>query len=240
MRFFSNLTESILRSMSGDKKAFENWWKPAYEALPDLTPTAIQPIVECMTNYDLFRKHQIVPMRRQNLPEYMQYDSRTSATAKFIGDSALAKFIFGETGLSPEKIDHFIYGYTGKLGREILRTGESIIGARSYDFKGISDVPLIGGYFRTPYTNPRVLTEFYEKLDEQTKLHNEFKLTKKRPEGYDHNLYTRLKKTSDEMKKFAQAERKIIDDTSLDFDVRDERQNKLQKRRVELASRALR
>ncbi|MBR0060866.1 MAG: hypothetical protein IJP68_05240, partial [Selenomonadaceae bacterium] len=117
----------------------------------------------------------------------------------------MVKFFVDETGLSPEKIDHFIYGYTGKLGREILRTGESIIGARSYDFKGISDLPLIGGYFRTPYTNPRVLTEFYEKLDEQTKLHNEFKLTKKRPEGYDHNLYTRLKKASDEMKKFAKA-----------------------------------
>ena len=42
------------------------------------------------------------------------------------------------------------------------------------------------------------------------------------------------------MKKFAQAERKVIYDTSLDFDVRDERQKKLQKRRVELASRALR
>ena len=101
-------------------------------------------------------------------------------------------------------------------------------------------MPLIGGYFRTPYTNPRVLTEFYKKLDEQTKFHNEFKMTKKRPEGYDHNLYTRLKKASDEMKKFAQSERKIIEDTTLDFDVRDERQNKLQKRRVELASRALR
>ncbi|MBR4382508.1 MAG: hypothetical protein IKP64_03020, partial [Selenomonadaceae bacterium] len=37
--------------------------------------------------------------------------------------------------------------------------------------------------------------KIYERLDEQTKLHNEFKLTKKRPEGYDHNLYTRLTNT---------------------------------------------
>ncbi|MBR3746260.1 MAG: hypothetical protein IKN27_04795, partial [Selenomonadaceae bacterium] len=95
-------------------------------------------------------------------------------------------------------------------------------------------------YFRTPYTNPRVLTEFYEKLDEQTKFHNEFKLTKKRPEGYDHNLYTRLKKANDEMKKFAKSERKIIEDPNLDFDVRDERRKKLQKRRTEPAERALR
>ena len=90
------------------------------------------------------------------------------------------------------------------------------------------------------YTNPRILTEFYEKLDEQTKLHNEFKMTKKRPEGYDHNLYTRLKKTSDEMKKFTKREREIIDNPNLDFDVRDERQKALQKRRVDMAERALR
>ena len=170
----------------------------------------------------------------------MQYGSRTSATAKFIGDLSLAKFIAGETGISPAKIDHFLYGYTGKMGREILRTGESIIGARNYDFKGISDIPLIGGFFRTPYIMPRRLTEFYDKLDEQTKLHNEFKLTKKRPEGYDHNLYTRLTNTQKEMRKFAKKEREIIEDTTLDFDVREERQNKLQKRRVEMAERALR
>lgn len=240
LRFFSNLTESILRSMAGDKKAFENWFRPLRESAPDWCPTALQPIFECMTNYDTFRKNYIVPQHQQKLPEYMQYGSRTSATAKFIGDSSLAKFIAGETGISPAKIDHFLYGYTGKMGREILRAGESIIGARNYDFKGISDIPLIGGFFRTPYIMPRRLTEFYDKLDEQTKLHNEFKMTKKHPEGYDHNLYTRLTNTQKEMRKFAKKEREIIDDPRLDFDVREERQNKLQKRRVEMAERALR
>ena len=82
--------------------------------------------------------------------------------------------------------------------------------------------------------------KIYERLDEQTKLHNEFKLTKKRPEGYDHNLYTRLTNTQKEMRKFAKSERKIIDDPSLDFDERDERRKKLQKRRTEPAERALR
>ncbi|MBR3747762.1 MAG: hypothetical protein IKN27_12455 [Selenomonadaceae bacterium] len=240
LRFFSNLTESILRGMSGDKKAFENWFRPVRESLPDWCPTAMQPIIECMTNYDMFRKNYIVPQRQQNLPEYMQYDSRTSDLAKSIGDSSLVKFFVGKTGLSPEKIDHFIYGYTGKFGREIVRLFDTVRGARNYDFKGVSDVPLIGGFFRTPYIMPRILTEYYEQLDAQTKLHNEFKLTKKRPEGYDHNLYTRLTNTQKEMRKFAKAERKIIDDPSLDFDERDERRKKLQKRRTEPAERALR
>ena len=240
LRFFSNLTESILRSMAGDKKAFEHWTKPLYDSLPDFMPTAIQPIIECATNYDMFRKTAIVPYHQQRLPENMQYDSRTSALAKFISDIS---------GWSPMKIDHFIYGYTGKLGKDFVRLGQNVLGKifgkdEWVDYNSFTDLPIINGiksgFIRMPYTNPRTLTEFYEKLDEQTKLHNEFKMTKQRPEGYDHNLYTRLKKTSDEMKKLTKREREIIDNPNLDFDVRDERQKALQKRRVDMAERALR
>ena len=42
LRFFSNLTESMLRYMSkNDPKAFENWFRPVRESLPDWCPTAL-------------------------------------------------------------------------------------------------------------------------------------------------------------------------------------------------------
>ena len=230
--------------MSGDKKAFQNWWKPAYESLPDLMPTAIQPIIECMTNYDMFRMNAIVPARQQKLPEYMQYDSRTSALAKGIGDSSLAKFLVGETGISPKKIDHFIYGYVGKLGTDIQRLGESLTPWREFDYSGVTDLPIINGvksgFLRVPYRNPRILNEYYETLDEQTKLHNEFKMTKKRPEGYNHSLYTKLKKAQEQMQELTKKERRILDDTKLDSDERDDRQLAIQKKRVALAEKVLR
>ena len=91
-----------------------------------------------------------------------------------------------------------------------------------------------------PYRNPRILTEYYETLDEQTKLHNEFKLTKKRPDGYDHNLYTRLEKAQKEMREFTKKERKLLDDPRLDADERDNRQLAIQKKRVALAEKVLR
>ena len=245
LRFFSNLTESMLRYMAkNDPKAFENWWKPAWEAIPDFVPTAMQPIIECATNYDMFRKNAIVPTRQQRLPEYMQYDNRTSALAKWLGDSSIAKFIAGETGISPAKIDHFLYGYTGKLGQDALRFVENVTGARDFDYSGLTDLPIISGiksgFLRVPYRNPRILTEYYETLDEQTKLHNEFKLTKKRPEGYNHSLYTKLQKAQKEMQELTKKERKVLDDTHLDGDERDNRQLAIQKKRVALAERVLR
>lgn len=114
----------MLRSMAdNDPKAFENWFKPVKDSLPDWCPTALQPIFECMSNYDMFRKMPIVPQRQQRLSEHMQFDSRTSETAKWLGDSSLAKWIAGETGISPAKIDHFLYGYTGKLGKHDFLQG---------------------------------------------------------------------------------------------------------------------
>ena len=208
----------------------DNWYE---NDLPDWCPTALQPIIECAVNYDMFRKNAIVPARQQRLPDYMQHDSRTSDFAKFLGE---------ETGMSPTKIDHFLYGYTGKLGQEGLRVAESLAPwvDREYNFKGISDTPLIGGFFRVSYRNPRIMTEFYETLDEQTKLHNEFNLTKKRPEGYNHSLYTKLHKVQKEMQKLTKMERKVLDDPKLEAGERDDRQLAIQKKRVALAERVLR
>ena len=106
---------------------------------------------------------------------------------------------------SPAKIDHFLYGYTGKLGQDFIRLGQNVLGVLSIvgkyewvNYEKFSDLPIISGiksgFSRVPYRNPRILTEYYETLDEQTKLHNEFKLTKKRLEGYNHSLYTKLQK----------------------------------------------
>ena len=213
----------------------DNWYE---NDLPDWCPTALQPIIECAVNYDMFRKNAIVPARQQRLPDYMQHDSRTSDFAKFLGE---------ETGISPAKIDHFLYGYTGKLGQDFLRFGTNVVGlpfGRSIDYDSLTDLPIISGmkrgFMRMPYRNPRILNEYYAALDEQTKLHNEFKLTKKRPEGYNHSLFKKLEKAQKEMQKFTRMERKILDDPKLEANERDNRQLAIQKKRVALAEKLLR
>ena len=232
IRFFSNLTENVLNSAyNKDPKAFNSWWKPLKDSAPGLIPTGLEPIIECLTNYDMFRQRVIVPQYQQKLPALSQYDANTTSLAKFIGETA---------NISPRKVDHFLFGYTGNLGREILRGSESVLGLRDYNFRGINDMPLLGGFFRMPYQNPKVVRDFYETLDEQTAWHNEYKATKKKPAEYDEKLYNRLHKAQKEMSELSKLERNLMLDPKLSGDVKQERQLTIQKKRVALAERAMR
>ena len=126
------------------------------------------------------------------------------------------------------------------MGREILRVGESVTRFRDYNFRGISDVPLLGGFFRIPYQNPKVVKDFYETLDEQTAWRNEYTATKKKPAEYDEALYNRLHKAQKELSEIGKLERKLMLDPNLSGDKKQERQLQLQKKRVAIAERAMR
>ena len=193
--------------------------------------TGLAPIIECLTNYDMFRQRAIVPQYQQKLPAPSQYDANTTSLAKFIGETA---------NISPRKVDHFIFGYTGNMGREFLRVGESALGLRDYNFRGINDIPLLGGFFRMPYQNPKVVRDFYETLDDQTAWHNEYKMTKKKPAEYNELLYNRLHKAQKEMSELNKLERNLMLDPKLSGKIKLERQLAIQKKRVALAERALR
>lgn len=82
----------------------------AANALLDTLPTAIVPMMEVMPEmgYDYFLQRSIDPAHEQRLEPFLRYDQFTSETAKQLG-AAL--------DVSPRKIDHLIYGYTGHLGR---------------------------------------------------------------------------------------------------------------------------
>ena len=126
------------------------------------------------------------------------------------------------------------------MGREGFRIGESILGLRDYNFRGINDLPLLGGFFRIPYQNPKIVRDFYETLDEQTAWRNEYKATKKKPAEYNEALYNRLHKTQKEMSELGRLERNLMLDPKLSGDVKQERQPAIQKKRVALAERAIR
>ena len=205
VRFVSNFLESFLRyAYKQDPKSFDNVMKPLIDSAPDWAPTALMPIFECAMNYDMFRGKPIVPYyQEKTLPAHMQYDSRTSNLAKFIGEKA---------NVSPKKVDHFLYGYTANLGRSSLHFLETVGSLTFGDKKAnqlnfeASDIPLFGGLFRVPYQNPKIVTEYYNTLDEQTKLYNEYKMTRKEPKGFDKALYKRLDANRELMSKIAKAE----------------------------------
>ena len=126
------------------------------------------------------------------------------------------------------------------MGRKSLRVGESVTGLRDYNFRGISDVPLLGGFFRIPYQNQKVVKDFYETLDEKTAWRNGYKATKKKPAEYDEALYNRLHKAQKELSEIGKLERKLMFAPNLSGDKKQERQLLLQKKRATITERAMR
>lgn len=240
IRFVSNFTEALLNNLKNNEPmTYKKVLKPLWDAMPDLTPTALQPIFECAANYDLFTNSPVVPYRLQRLPENLQFDSRTSWAAKKIGDSSFAKFFF-DNGISPQKIDHFIFGYTGNMGKGASGVIDSTIGDKEMKIPATDWLPLIGGFLRVPYKNPKIINDYYELLDEQTKLHNEYKMTQKMPDGYNPSLYKRLWQTQKSMSKLSKIERSVLENPNIGSSEKESRQEKIQKQRVALVEKFMR
>ena len=231
VRLFSSLFEDFLNySYNKDPHAFDDAFKPVTDSFPDFVPTAIAPILEAVANYDSFRKTAIVPNYQQKFPASSQVAPNSSSFSKFVGDIA---------DISPRIVDHIIFGYTGNFGKESLRFADALTGSRDYNAKLPNDFPLLGGFFRMPYQNPKVVSDFYRALDEQTAWHNDFKATKKKSPHYNEKLYLRLHNAQKQMTELSKKERALMFNTSLNGDLKQQRQLAIQKKRIAIAQRAL-
>ena len=81
-------------------------------------PQALKPVVEGLTNQNLYTGNQIVPDSQMNLPASEQYGNYTSGTAKVLG---------GLTGLSPRGIDNFIRTSTGGAGQNAINFSDQVL-----------------------------------------------------------------------------------------------------------------
>ena len=233
IRFMSNLTEDFLNWASNNKpvKFKETFTEPIIEMFPDMMPTMLQPFFESAMNHDLFTKNPVVPRRLQGLPEHLQYDDRTPDLAKYLGEV---------TGFSPKKIEHILFGFTGNMGKGTMRVADTVIGDKKAALPPADWIPLVGGFSRIPYRNPKIINDYYEQLDAQQKWYNEYKLTGEKPEGYDEKFFKRLKSIQKELKKFSQLERAAVENLNLDNAEKDRRQIAIQKKRIALVEKVMR
>lgn len=90
------------------------------QVLGQVTPQAIKPGIETITNQNLFTGNKIVPDSQKNLPAQDQYGDYTSGTAKVLGKTL---------GLSPRQIDNGIRTTTGGAGQTALNASDSALAA---------------------------------------------------------------------------------------------------------------
>lgn len=139
-------------------------------ALPDWIPTGIKPLVEVVTNYDMFGNRPIVPRAEEYFDKSEQYGSYTSETAKILNKLTGNK-------LSPREWDQLIKGYTAGLGQYAVQTADTLMDRvglvnRPDKPKGSTrNIPVIKGF---TIDEPRggssqSVTNFYEASRRATK-----------------------------------------------------------------------
>lgn len=226
LRFFSNLIE---KAMDRSKHKVGDYFKPVWDSLPDMIPTALLPIIEATANHSYFTGAPVVPKYQEKLPAYLQFGNETSSFAKFVG-----KVI----GVSPRKVEHVLFGYTGNMGKGLLGVYDTIVGNQSLN-TNLNEAPVISGFTAIPYKQSKTVNDFYDKFDEQQRLNEEFKLTKKKPDGYDPALYERMTKAQQELSKINKQERAAIDDPKMDSGIREQKQLGYQQQRLSVVRRVM-
>ena len=194
---------------------------------PSFMPTAMIPVVEAMTNYSLFRQRDIIPQSQENLPARLQYGANTSELAKFVGD---------KINVSPYIVDNTIRGYGGGLAGLGLSGIDAASGAKENNTaKKWYEAPGLRGFTAAPYQSSNSVQRVYDDYKEQEKLHNAFKLTGQRPEGYDAKEFARLKNASDSLKNLNKASKAIINNERMSGEQKREQLDKINMRKANIA-----
>lgn len=194
---------------------------------PSFMPTAMIPVVEAMTNYSLFRQRNIIPQSQENLPARLQYGANTSEVAKFVGD---------KINVSPYIVDNTIRRYGGGLAGLGLSGIDAATGAKENNAsKKWYEAPGLRGFTAAPYQSSNSVQRVYDDYKEQEKLHNEFKLTGQRPDGYDAKEFAKLKNASDSLKGLNKASKAIINNERMSGEQKREQLDKINMRKANIA-----
>lgn len=194
---------------------------------PSFMPTAMIPVVEAMTNYSLFRQRNIIPQSQENLPARLQYGANTSEVAKFVGD---------KINVSPYIVDNTIRGYGGGLAGLGLSGIDAATGAKENNAsKKWYEAPGLRGFTAAPYQSSNSVQRVYDDYKEQEKLHNAFKLTGQRPDGYDAKEFAKLKNASDSLKGLNKVSKAIINNERMSGEQKREQLDKINMRKANIA-----
>jgi hypothetical protein len=145
---FKAVPEALANTIFGDAKAKDTFYsiaKMAWNNVPNISPSAVKPVVEIAANYSFFTGRSIENARMLQYEPGERYNERTTEIAKSIG---------GALNISPTKIEYLIRGYTGSLPLAIASMANPILrkdeGGEKPDTRSFigSETPLIGTFFQ--------------------------------------------------------------------------------------------
>jgi hypothetical protein len=161
IRFISNAVEvGMDEAYHKNPRKLKDYFRPIWDAAPNLTPTSILPILEIEANHSYFTDRPIIPRGQDKLPPKLQYGPYTTSLAKWVGETF---------NVAPRNVEHFISGYFGTLGMAIPKAIDLVSGEQQQSLS-LEEMPLIRGYLYPQYKSPASVEKYYKELNQQTQL----------------------------------------------------------------------
>lgn len=125
------------------------------QSVGDAIPTAAKVPLELIANYDTFRKQNIVSPYQKDLPPELQFNNKTSETAKFIG---------GKVGQSPAKLEHGLLGLTSGIGKQALQLSDATFFGKLPETQ---NVPVLDRFLGEKKDLNKTATKIYEEEEKR-------------------------------------------------------------------------
>jgi hypothetical protein len=166
---FGALPERVMAfSMKKDPEPFKDIAGTMLrEVVPNPIPQTAQVLIaDVLTGkqgWDIWRGRPVVPDSLAELPSEMQWTEQTSLTARKIG-AMIPRFFGGPW--SPMKVDHFIAGTTGGLGRQVVHNAiDRAIGAATGETPTATRVVPGARFLTVPAgISSQAVTDFYDNI----------------------------------------------------------------------------
>ncbi len=242
---FATWPEALLDwTYKNDPKALSNWLKSATGEIPFPIPTAAIPIVENIANWSKFRGRPIVPRNKEGVEPAYQYTDYTSGFAKAVG---------GAIGYSPAKIENFIQGWGGALGRLGLDATNLAFPKPTKGEtpeKTLADIPVVRAFVARSPGQPESIERFYDKLEQSRQYKETWDSIKAENKQAEARKYftahrqdivdaARLGQVSEQLKNMRKQSDQIANDSKLSAQAKRIRMDALTFRMIDIAKGAI-
>jgi hypothetical protein len=163
---FKALPEAVYNMAANDEKASKalgGMFKLLEQTNPFSLPQAVKPLTEAVLGKSFF-SGDIESAREKNILATERYRDSSTEIAKAIGS------VTGKVGISPITIDYLIRGYTGPLGIALVSLANPVLASDTRadvakPSTKLSKRPFIGGLFQ-PVEGRGTLDEAYDRMTE--------------------------------------------------------------------------
>lgn len=179
---FGSFPERLLNKYADENPhQIEDFKKTLIDGVvPNVIPTGILPMLESMTNHNIFMDRPIIPDHLQKVAPEMQYMPYTSGFAKQLGKMlGYVPGLAGSKATSPLIIDNWVREWSGTAGKYALQIADAAPKAysevkdngmagvqsllRAIDLK---DVPIVTAFIsRNPSMGMQPIQDFYTAYD---------------------------------------------------------------------------